>query len=288
MVYSVSGDGVESFYNISTKQKYQAYDLNGEKLISGTSLRVLNYNVGQYYIGNGNPIPEASKAEYSALQTIILDNIKPNICCMQEATAIFCDDGTSADTFLSTWFDTFKTSRGSIGYQAHKIATNGISISDYEEIAFENAVGNYPGYEKCYITVGGNQICIINTHNTTDQTLQEEQCAEILAAVENEERFIICGDFNTVITSINDTDYNNCIKPFVVAGYNTANCGEFGVIPTYYDTDDPTASYHSATDMIITSANILITFAASEKTKLSDGIAEKIDHLPIYADLEIH
>lgn len=289
-VYNKNGNALLSVYGKNGSALTHAYDKDGDLVYTsgGVAVRVMNYNVGQYYIGNGSPIPTASKSIYSALQTTIFNNQHPDICVMQEATDQFCADGTLADTFLSSWFDTFETTRGSIGYQAHKIATDGYEISNYTAVPFTNAVGNYPGYETCTITIGNKEVFFVNTHMSTTQSYQEAQCAEILAAVANKERFVVCGDFNTVIESLSDTDYITCIKPFIDEGYADANCGSFGIFPTYYATADPNADYKPATDHIIVSSNIVIANAYVDTTKLTDGIDEKIDHVPLIADLIIY
>lgn len=288
-IYNVDGNAISLCYNKNGNALQNAYDVNGNVIwaSSASSLKVATYNVGQYYIGNSHPIPTEYKTEYTNLQTTIFNNIQPDICLMQEATNLFCADGTLANTFLSTWFDTFQTTRGDIGYQAHKVATGGITIEDYTEVAFTHAVGNYPGYETFYITVDGKRIFMVNTHMTTSQSYQEAQCTEILNAVAGKEYFIICGDFNTVISALNDEDYIKCIKPFIDLGYKDANCGRFGIFPTYYDTSDPNADYKPATDHIIVSPNITISDAWVNTTKLTDGLNDKIDHVPLVAELLI-
>jgi hypothetical protein len=287
-IYDKNGNILSVCYDKNGNPLNVAYDKDGNVVFTSDTFRVCTYNTGQFYIGNGSPIPTESKSIYTDLQTRIFSDITPDICIMQETTTKFCQDGTLADTFLATWFDNFQTTRGGSGYQAHKVATNGITIEDYTEIPFINAVGNYPGYETFYITVKGKRIFCVNTHMSTNQTYQEAQCTEILNAVEGKEYFIVCGDFNTVIASKTDTDYVNCIKPFIDKGYKDANCGSFGIFPTYYGTADPNASYRPATDHIIVSANIDIVNAFVNTLKLTDDINEKIDHMPLVADLIIN
>ena len=288
MIYNINGIMINTVYGKTGDALADAYSIDGIPLINHDVLRVLNYNVGQYYTGAGYPIPTADKSAYSALQTGMFNAIDADVCVMQESPDAFCADGTLADTFLGTWFSYIQTTRGTINYQAHKIATKNTPIANYQSVDFVNAVGNYPGYEKGYITVGGKTICLVNTHLSTTQSFQKAQAREILDAVANEEYFIVCGDFNTVIHALTDTDYTEIIKPFVDAGYNTANCGDFGIFPTYYRTSNPDDDYHPATDQIITSANITIVGVYSDKTKLTDGLNDKIDHLPFYADLIIN
>lgn len=286
MVYDINGSTISTAYGIGGNTLGEIYDRNGTPILNGTSLKVATYNVGQYYIGNAYPIPTEYKTEYSALQTEIFNNIVPDICLMQEATTLFCDDGTLADTFLSEWFTIFASTRGSIGFQAHKVASNGIPIEEYSEVAFTDAYGNYPGFETFSITVDDKEIFMVNTHLSTELTYQDSECADILNAISDKEYFIVCGDFNTDITSTSSTDYVHCIKPFIDLGASDANCGNFGIMQTYYATSSPTGTRYP-TDHIIVSDNIYIKNAYIDTTKLTDNLSDKIDHVPLVAELII-
>lgn len=288
MIYDINGSEIPSVYGISGNALATAYDKNGTPIpiISGDELKISTYNVGQYYIGNAYPIPTEYKEQYSALQTEIFNNISPDICLMQEATSLFCQDGTLADTFLSKWFSIFATTRGSIGFQAHKVASNGLPIEEYSEIPFTNAYGNYLGFETFYITVGGKDIFMVNAHLSTEQSYQDSEILDILNAVSDKEYFIVCGDFNTDITSTSSIDYVHCIKPFIDMGASDANCGNFGIMQTYYATSSPTGTRYP-TDHIIVSENIYIKNAYIDTTKLTDNLSDKIDHVPLVAELII-
>lgn len=292
MIYNINGDSLSSAYNVSGTGISKAYNSSGTKVFdngsTSSTIRIANYNVGQWYIGNGYTIPTTYKTDYTNLQTTIFNNIDVDICCMQEATDTFCQDGTLASAFLPTWFDDVNTTTGDVNYQAHKIATNGIGMTDYESINFTNGVSNYLTYEKCYVTLNSKTVCIFNTHLSTNQTYQVAQSGELLTAVAEEEYFILCGDFNTVIEDKTEADYTYCIKPFLDAGYSDANCGDFGIFPTYYADSDPNADYKPATDHIIVSSNITITNAWVETTKLTDDLEHKIDHVPLVAELTIN
>lgn len=289
-IYNSNGDEINVCFDTNGNNVSVVYDSVGNQILeTGSILKVATYNVGQWYVGNSNPIPSSSKNTYSALQTEIFDAIKPDLCLMQEATHLFCEDGTLALDFLASWFDEFHITNGDIGYKAHMIASNNIDIENYTEHQFEHGVGNYISYETSYITFNEKSIFVVNTHISTNQTYQELQCAEILQAVSDKERFIICGDFNTAIFSKSDIDWTNCIKPFADMGYHLANCGAFGIMPTYWATSNPNPpdGYTPATDFIITSANITILDAFTDTTKLSDGLNDKIDHIPLVAVLNV-
>lgn len=291
-LYDKDGNQLVTCYDSSGNAITAAYDSNGNVVwIADRQIVVCNYNVGQWYIGSSERIPVDKKEEYTELQTTIFNNIRPDICLMQEATSTFCQDGTLAKDFLSQWFEYIEITRGSSGFQAHMMATKDIPIEDYTVVPFVNASGNYPGYETAYITVNGKRIFLLNTHIiTTPQYRQEAQIAEVMDAVADKEYFIVSGDFNLVIHDGSEEDYINCIKPFLDAGYHTANCGDFGIFPTYRRTEEanPQDGYEPATDHIITSANINIVNAYVDTTKLTDNIADKIDHVPLVAVLDIN
>lgn len=291
-LYDKNGNELVTAYDAEGSEALTVYDANGDVAwIADRQVIFCNYNVGQWYIGNGSRIPTDVKTEYTNLQTTIFNNIQPDICLMQEATTTFCQDGTKAVDFLAPWFSDIHTTRGTTGFQAHMMASKTAEITNYTEVAFENASGNYPGYETGYITINGKQIFLLNTHIiTTPQATQDAQIAEVMAAVADKEYFIISGDFNMVIHELTDDDYINCIKPFVDLGYHTANCGDFGIFSTYYRTAEaePEDGYKPATDQIITSANIDIVNVYVDTTKLTDDIADKIDHVPLVAVLDIN
>lgn len=290
-VYDKDGYTLSAAYDKDGYTLSAVYDKDGNNIwTADRNLTVACYNVGQWYIGNGSRIPAEVKAEYTELQTTIFDNIHADICMMQEATTTFCQDGTLAETFLEPWFNDVHITRGNAGFQAHMIASKNIRIEDYTEVPFISAGGNYPGYETAYISYNGKRIFLLNTHVTTSQATQELQCEEVLQAVADKEYFVICGDFNTVIHDKTEVDYINCIKPFADEGYNLANCGNFGIFNTYRRTAEaePQDGYKPATDHIITSANIDIEQVFVDTTKLTDGIGDKIDHIPIVAVLSIN
>lgn len=291
-LYDKDGNELVTVYDAEGNEVLTVYDAEGNVIwVADRQITVCCYNVGQWYIGSGSRIPTENKTEYTALQTTIFNNIRPDICMMQEAPTTFCKDGTLAADFLSTWFDDIHITRGAEGFKAHTMASHNLPIRDYTEVGFVNASGNYPGYETGYVTVNGHQIFLVNTHIvTTPQATQEAQVAEIRAAVADKEYFIICGDFNFVIHSLTDEDYTDCIKPFVDLGYHTANCGEFGIFNTYYRTAeaDPEDGYKPATDHIITSSNIDIISVYVDTTKLTDNINDKIDHIPLVAVLDVN
>lgn len=283
-LYDARGNQLSEAYDKNGSPLSVVYDKNGDVIWTSTptTLKVATYNVGDWGWGAGTISPEY-KSDYLALQNTIFTNIDVDICAMQEWSATFCTDGTLSSVVTSEYFDYLFSS----GYWA--IGSN-IELVDAEACSYYTVSvgGDYAKYEKAYIYVGGKKICFLNVHiSYEDKTKQGLQCAEILDVANDEDYVIICGDFNTNIHSLSDSDYVDFIKPFIDAGYVDANCGEFGILPTYYRTSDPQGDYTPATDHIIVSSNITITNAYVDTTKLTDGLNQKIDHIPLVAELLI-
>lgn len=286
-IYNKDAASLSACYNKDGTSLSSAYDKDGTVIwsSSGTSIRVATYNVGDWGWGSGT-ISSDYKDSYLALQNTIFTNMNADVCAMQEWSTIFCTDGTLSSTVTDQYFDYLDGS----GYWAigSNYVLNNFQALDYVTVDMSGGSGDYKKYDKAYITINGKNVCLINCHFATHQATQEAQAAEILSVANTEEYCIVCGDFNTVISSLTDTDYINMIKPFIDAGYTDANCGAFGIFSTYYATNDPNADYKPATDHIIVSSNITITNAWVDTTKLTDGLDQKIDHVPLIATLEIH
>lgn len=283
-IYDVNGNSLANAYDVNGNALINAYDVNGTEIWSASppSLKVATYNVGDWGWGDGLPTAEY-KESYITLQNTIFSNIDADICAIQEWSTYICTDGTPSSDVTSLYFQYLYAS----GVWA--IGSN-IPLRDFQAIDYSTVTvtGDYAKYEKAYFYIGGKKVCILNVHfcyeNKTNQGLQ---CAEILNVAEQEDYVIICGDFNTNIHALTDSDYIDFIKPFIDAGYTDANCGAFGILPTYYSTSDPQGTYTPATDHIIVSSNITITNAYADTTKLTDGLDQKIDHIPLVAELLI-
>lgn len=282
-VYTINGDVVNTLYDKNGSTINQAYDINGHVVYQPTasSIRVATYNVGGWYIGSGTNVPAANKTEYVNLQKSILSAVDADIVCFQEYWNIFCADGTTADSVIGEFFTQQEKTDATTTWNGHVIASNGIVLNDYESIRFVNYYSTAPGYEKCYINIGGRNVCIINTHlSTAAGGKKEPQSQEIFEAVANEPYFIITGDFNT-----ETTDYDAIVKKFVDAGYNSANLnGSEYNFNTFYTS----AGVGKPTDQIITSSNITISDVYVNSIKLTDDINDKIDHIPLVAELIIN
>lgn len=301
-IYDKNGNALPACYDKDGNALSNAYDKDGNVIWSASpvSLKVANYNVGDWYIGSHTYVPEAYKTEYTNLQNDIFTAIDVDLCCMQEAPKQFCVDGTLASTILENYFE---YTQWCAAYESSTIPSrtegSNYAIEDFQMVDFTGSAysGTTRTYEKFYITVGGKRICIIESHYSLTHSTAVLQNQQMMAAAAGEEYCIIMGDFNTTIHSdaedyLLTEDYIDLVKPWIDAGYNSANCSDFGVFYTYGSTSweqyQQGNGYISATDHIFTSPNITIDSVTMNTLKRTDAIDHKVDHMPIVAELTIN
>ena len=286
-VYSKSGAELSEVFGINGEGLENAYDISGNLIFQSgerTSLKIMTYNVGQWYIGSGVAVPADKKTEYHNLQNGILSRNRPDLLFMQEYLDTWCQDGSLVSDLLSPYFNYREVTnpRGLIG---HSICSNGIQMSNYTVHNFTTNKGNYPTFESAEITVGGKTITIVNTHNDYTEPYKTQDITDLLAFLATLDSFILCGDFNMGIyanTPTTSDNYRLGVDVFKDAGYNVGNCNPT-YIPTYSGTTSITDG--GAADQIIASADIRIDNIYADTAKLTDGISDKIDHLPLIAEI---
>lgn len=288
MIYTVQGQQINTPYSINGVPQDQVYDINGRPLLeSGTMLSIMTYNVGQWYIGNDNRVPTAQKSEYYNLQYNTFSDNPVDVLFLQEYLNSWCVDGSLASEFINPFFDHQEITNPT-GYIGHSICTKQeYPMSNYTSHAFTTNKGNYPSFESAEITVDGKTITIVNTHNDYVLSYQRQEVTDLLAFLAYLDYFILCGDFN-IDLSVEETtgdQYQNSVQRFLDAGYHVGNC-VVSWIPTYFGSASPTGGKY--TDQIVTSSNIDIVSLRAYTAKLTDGIGDKIDHIPLIAELEIH
>lgn len=286
-IYNINGVALESAYQKSGESAETAYNVLGDVVFESgerVTLKIMSYNVGQWYIGDGNRVPTDKKTEYFNLQDGTFSTYHPDILFMQEYLNTWCQDGSASSQLLSPYFDNQQSTNDTNAYKGHSICSNGIALSNYTSHNFTTNKGNYPTFESAEIMVSGKTITIVNTHNDYVLSYQQQEVTDLLAFLANLDSFILCGDFN-IDLSVEETtgdQYQNSVKRFLDAGYNVGNC-VLDWIPTYFGTSSPTGG--KFTDQIVTSADIRIDSIYADTTKLTDGIGDKIDHLPLIAEV---
>lgn len=283
-IYNINGNQINSAYDRSQSVQV-AYDINGNIVFQSiTSLKVMSYNVGGWYIGSGENVPTAKKDLYYALQTGMIEDNDPDILIIQEYLANFSADGTSALTMLQSLFPYVHT-KTSGTYYGRAICSK-YPITNYTERQFTQETSRY--FDSCTITVNNIPITVVNTHLGLTQANRTPEITQLIAYLNTLDTFVLGGDFNTGIVessaSTSSESYINNVKPFVDEGFNTANFGDFGFMVTCVDRTNNTPYY---LDNIYTSSDISITDAYVDTTKLTDLIDDPIDHMPIIAELTL-
>lgn len=133
-------------------------------------------------------------------------------------------------------------------------------------------------YLKTVLYFEGKEIVLINTHcayqgDDDFDYIRKGEFQQLVQELTNNEYCIVCGDFNAWDAEEFDL-FNN---------FNKANCGDYGVIDTWYiDTEYPDWPF-KALDNIITTTNIVIQNVVRGPYDFR-GFS---DHAPLIADLQI-
>jgi len=281
MIYNISGIATNSAYDVSGNHLNRAYDVSGNQVFSGSiSLKVMTYNVGGWYTGSGGNVPAAKKDTYYALQTGMITDNDPDILIIQEYLAQFSDDGTSALTMLQGLFPYVHAVTS--GTYFGRAVCSKYPITDYVQRAYTQESSRY--FDSCTITVNGVPITVVNTHLGLTQANRTPELSQLIGFLNTQTRFICGGDFNTSIMpteTTSSTSYVENVKPLLDEGYHMANFAEEGFLVT--SSDKPDGTWDGCLDNIVTSSNISVSGAYVDTTKLTDGLNDKIDHMPLIA-----
>lgn len=291
-IYDKNGHILASAYDKNGNRLSKAYDKNGHLIFSTDSiiLKVMTYNVGQWYIGSGTNVPSAKDADYYALQKGMLERADADILCIEEYWKIFSQIGRTALSILQEYFPYIHEQGGDSGYFGRCICSK-YPISNYTVRNYAHTPSRY--YDSCTVTIDNKDITLIITHPSVHEVDRQQELPDLLNYLETLDTFILCGDFNTGISestgNVDSTNpyYITNVKPFVDAGYNTANFGEHGFLLTCVD-----GVYGTGTnwyiDNIYTSSDIDILSASVDTVKITDSINDKVDHMPLIATLQIN
>lgn len=286
MIYTKDGKTTQNAYDAEGQLLSVAYSKDGAKVYP--ALRVMSYNVGQWYVGGGDNVPAAKDAEYYALQNGMLLRDDPDILCIQEYWKVISKTGRTAKSMLEQYFPYIHEQGGDSGYFGRCVCSK-YPITDYTVRLYTGESDRY--FDSCTVTVHGTPITVVNTHLGLTQAARDAEIAELIAFLKAQKRFLCCGDFNTVIVyddpasaTPTSQEYIDNVKPFIDEGFHSANFTEFGFLCTQVKNG---GARKLCLDTCYTSANIEITAAYTDNTKLNDGIADEVDHLPILAEVII-
>ena len=286
-VYVYSGETRTPLYDVNGTILVNAYDVAGNIVYNlyDHPLKVMTYNVGGWYIGSGRNVPAAEKEAYYKLHTETIQENDPDILMIQEYLDAFSDDGTSALTMLQNLFPYVHTVTSGI-YFGRAICSK-FPITNYVQQTYTKEPSRY--YDYCTVAVGTMPLTCVVTHPGLTQVNRDAEIAELVPFLETLDAFICCGDFNTAIKPTEDETSDHYIynvKPFIDAGFNSANWSEAGFLVTYNNGVDGTGT-SSCIDGIYTSSNLVIGSVKVDTRKLTDGIVAVVDHMPLIAEITL-
>lgn len=285
MIYGVDGVSVSAVYTKNGVELTQAYDIDGIGLIP-FSLKVMTYNVGQWYVGGGDNVPADKDADYYLLQNGMIADADADILFLCEYWDIFSKSERTALSMLSQYYPYVVTKSGGGGYFGRAICSK-YPITNYVSHQYSNETSRY--FDSATVTVNGEEITAVVTHlnYNANRSIRVAQLDQLISFLQTLDTFICCGDYNMLdCKSTSGADYIAMMQPLLNAGFHCANCADFGFLETY--SDQPTGTYTGCLDNIVTSSNIQITNALVDTSKLTDSIADKTDHMPLIAELTIN
>ena len=283
--YSIDGQSLASVYAEGGSALEQAYDINGGWLLN-RPLKIMTYNVGQWYLGNHDNVPADLDEEYYELQNGMIQQNNPDVLFLNEYVKQFSKAGRSAISMLEQYFPYIheEVSTSVTTGQGRCICSK-YPLLNYTVNSFGDASNLY--YDSCAIVVNNTPITLIVTHLHWDnRTLRIEEIEKVINLASDSMRFIFAGDLNTLdCKSTSGADYTAIMEPILNAGFNVANNDGTKFLVTY--SDSPEGPYTGCLDNIVTSSNITILDSHVDTTKLYDTILEKTDHMPLIATVQI-
>jgi len=317
-IYNISGTALSGCYDVDGNALNAAYDKSGNQIFSGGSdtpitLKVMTYNVGQWYIGNGNIMSAELDPAFYDLQYGTFQRNDVDICGIEEYTAKFSEKPRQASDVVSPFFGytSLRDAFTSNMYYGHGFAAK-YPLSNAVENAY--SVGtNY--YYKADVNVNGKTVALVVTHLSTQTAQRIEQIPELLSYLNGlyapngssgAKVPVICfGDFNMDLPSYSaekDLYYASNFGMVNQAGFD----GSAEVVPkdvstyeghfTRFYTTMPSSGL--GLDNILFSPNIEFVSAYVDEAKKNvadqsifinpvDGKA-KPDHMPLIATLRIN
>lgn len=289
-IYDINGQLLDSCCDVSGNNLESAYDLDADIVFPDSltnELNVLSYNVGSFYT-EATPTPNSLSDIFFNRNYGIFEDSNSYIAGLQESYRYI--GNYDSTTLLNNFYRHIYSD-----YTVYASGDHSLSVCckskcyNVETVEF-GTDGRY--YQKAYFYYKGKRICFLNTHLSLNKEIRNREFLELLRAAENEQYFIITGDFNFSVKSVNDEEYNNSIKVALDMGYNSAQNAQ-SLIKTYYNgnTVETSSGTGAVVDNIITSSNIRIKNVRANTVKLTDGICPEynihIDHLPLVATVEV-
>lgn len=288
-VYSKDGVSLSTIYDKSGSLLNIAYDVEGNPLFTGNSLRVMEYNVGGWYIGSGTNVPANQDAAFYELQNGILSRQNADILCICEYWDVFSKTGRTAQSLLSQYFPYIRSAGGTTTYYGRAICSK-YPITSYASNYYTTETQRY--FDVATIDVNGVTVHAIVTHlsahDIPNRIAQAKELHDYIIA-QGWEYYLVFGDFNSPLHDPFSEQNTSIYQQFLDDGCTIANAGAFGILDTACNSADwETGKF--AIDNIIVSPEITIDDVWTDLAKTTNAAVlatGKIDHIPLVAQLTI-
>ena len=245
-----------------------------------TVLKVATFNVGDFSGINMKPGSEESRKAYREL----FEKVGADLWYLQEDCCYFNEETKeeASDAVYSGICPNYERYFTSV--------TNGKAfLTHYElqDVHHVDYVGDvvfrHPWFLVSKIHFGGKEITLINLHfDWYDKNVRAIEIEQLIAFAKAQEYCIVAGDFNPC-NRINEEIvgpnpmYKEDFAKFRAAGFEMANCGEFGVFHTILDAAEGVYPF----DNIMVKPNMKLLAAGR--------VAEPwmYDHAVVWAEIEI-
>ena len=286
IIFDFKGKIIPEVYNDVGVEIATAYTTDGVALpASGFIIKVMEYNVGQWYTGNHVYVPVEKYDSYRNLQEGMISNADADIAFLCEYSTDF-NVGHSAKSMLEDYFPyiieytkPYVDGQNINGWQFAICSKYPLSSFEYHKYANNQT----PYYASCGMVVNGVPIRLVITHLDWDQAeLRAEETSILLDYLDQFPNFILAGDFNILASSTATTDFKNVIQPMLDKGYQVANANGDRFLPTYNN------GWDGYLDNIVASDNMSLSNVYVDQTKKNDAIDDKIDHMPLLATITVN
>ncbi len=240
-------------------------------------MRIASYNIGDY---TGRGFARGSKEGIAAIRASMA-SVGAELWALQEDVCCYGDkNGAYPYGILYDSYSNYERV-GSHRYNYKAFLAN-FEIYEVKRVFYVGErVFNHPWFLSGVARIQDRDVTLISLHlDWQDKATRFEQIKQVISYAKNAEYAIIMGDFNPCNyengvkidnNATHEVDYQN----FTDAGFNLANCGEFGVFHTYLDT----AAMPAPLDNIITTPNITIENAGVQADEWM------YDHVILWADV---
>lgn len=221
--------------------------------INGKRIRVGTHNLGHFYNGTSDGYDEDDYLEQVKNWVTHFSESNLDICGLQEFSAVFSPK-YGIPSIKNIFNKVF--ARTVTGLLDQAVSSN-LTINDisYGRLYTEDYINSRP-YIILNVTKDETTFCFAIVHlHPNDSNVRAIQRKELINILKKLDVFVCVGDFNADVAS----EYDE----FRIAGFNIANCGDYGVFETNIYSQKPL-------DNIITSDNVEILSVEKEGNVTSD------------------